>query len=155
VISGDARAVGVCYVLGLISRVKARVLGVRLELFRRTRGGERQRVRDGFGVNEMGMVGVFFFFSSRRRHTRSYGDWSSDVCSSDLVTGLRATAPFSTRAWLIADRTSASRPSRSIRIRSRVAIPGAGSRYGAVRPRNRSEERRVGKEGRSGGVRVH
>src|SRR5207248_8945163 len=26
----------------------------------------------------------FFFFSSRRRHTRSYGDWSSDVCSSDL-----------------------------------------------------------------------
>src|SRR5437867_9225037 len=27
----------------------------------------------------------FFFFSSRRRHTRSYGDWSSDACSSDLV----------------------------------------------------------------------
>src|SRR5438094_2877628 len=27
-----------------------------------------------------------FFFSSRRRHTRSYGDWSSDVCSSDLGT---------------------------------------------------------------------
>src|SRR5207248_4838781 len=26
----------------------------------------------------------YFFFSSRRRHTRSYGDWSSDVCSSDL-----------------------------------------------------------------------
>src|SRR5574339_527703 len=26
-----------------------------------------------------------FFFSSRRRHTRSPGDWSSDVCSSDLV----------------------------------------------------------------------
>src|SRR5437867_5344371 len=28
---------------------------------------------------------VKFFFSSRRRHTRSYGDWSSDVCSSDLA----------------------------------------------------------------------
>src|SRR6266403_2767499 len=28
---------------------------------------------------------VFFFFSSRRRHTRSLRDWSSDVCSSDLV----------------------------------------------------------------------
>src|SRR5438034_4061590 len=28
---------------------------------------------------------VFFFFSSRRRHTRSLCDWSSDVCSSDLV----------------------------------------------------------------------
>src|SRR6266542_6645007 len=29
---------------------------------------------------------VFFFFSSRRRHTRCYRDWSSDVCSSDLET---------------------------------------------------------------------
>src|SRR5699024_11319577 len=28
---------------------------------------------------------IFFFFSSRRRHTRSKRDWSSDVCSSDLV----------------------------------------------------------------------
>src|SRR3989454_8153363 len=28
---------------------------------------------------------VFFFFSSRRRHTRLQGDWSSDVCSSDLL----------------------------------------------------------------------
>src|SRR5438034_2401945 len=27
----------------------------------------------------------FFFFSSRRRHTRSLCDWSSDVCSSDLM----------------------------------------------------------------------
>src|SRR5699024_12224064 len=29
----------------------------------------------------------FFFFSSRRRHTRSKRDWSSDVCSSDLLAG--------------------------------------------------------------------
>src|SRR3989454_9907625 len=29
-------------------------------------------------------VFFFFFFSSRRRHTRLQGDWSSDVCSSDL-----------------------------------------------------------------------
>src|SRR3712207_7655187 len=28
---------------------------------------------------------LFFFFSSRRRHTRYWRDWSSDVCSSDLV----------------------------------------------------------------------
>src|ERR1039457_1776688 len=28
-----------------------------------------------------------FFFSSRRRHTRLQGDWSSDVCSSDLLVG--------------------------------------------------------------------
>src|SRR2546426_10444319 len=31
------------------------------------------------------IVATFFFFSSRRRHTRLQGDWSSDVCSSDLV----------------------------------------------------------------------
>src|SRR5438128_12652705 len=31
------------------------------------------------------MFFFFFFFSSRRRHTRCYRDWSSDVCSSDLV----------------------------------------------------------------------
>src|SRR5260370_30488700 len=30
------------------------------------------------------MVDCFFFFSSRRRHTRFKCDWSSDVCSSDL-----------------------------------------------------------------------
>src|SRR6266850_3085573 len=30
---------------------------------------------------------IFFFFSSRRRHTRLQGDWSSDVCSSDLSCG--------------------------------------------------------------------
>src|SRR3989440_5671648 len=28
---------------------------------------------------------IVFFFSSRRRHTRSDRDWSSDVCSSDLI----------------------------------------------------------------------
>src|SRR6266850_6954919 len=33
------------------------------------------------------MYFCFFFFSSRRRHTRLQGDWSSDVCSSDLHTG--------------------------------------------------------------------
>src|SRR5690349_6742102 len=30
------------------------------------------------------VIFLFFFFSSRRRHTRSLRDWSSDVCSSDL-----------------------------------------------------------------------
>src|SRR3712207_3178559 len=33
----------------------------------------------------MNMIICFFFFSSRRRHTRYWRDWSSDVCSSDLV----------------------------------------------------------------------
>src|SRR6266446_7917143 len=32
----------------------------------------------------------FFFFSSRRRHTRLQGDWSSDVCSSDLPSWRRS-----------------------------------------------------------------
>src|SRR6185295_14110838 len=31
----------------------------------------------------------FFFFSSRRRHTRYWRDWSSDVCSSDLLRTVR------------------------------------------------------------------
>src|SRR3712207_6881105 len=40
------------------------------------------------GLVRDGRIGVgmrdFFFFSSRRRHTRYWRDWSSDVCSSDL-----------------------------------------------------------------------
>src|SRR5690349_23850704 len=52
----------------------------------------------------------FFFFSSRRRHTRSLRDWSSDVCSSDLVTaadGDGAEAALGSRSpssgWLSGD----------------------------------------------------
>src|SRR5690349_24095297 len=36
----------------------------------------------------------FFFFSSRRRHTRSLRDWSSDVCSSDLLGDRSGTFPL-------------------------------------------------------------
>src|SRR5216684_4686748 len=39
-------------------------------------------------------MGFFFFFSSRRRHTRCSRDWSSDVCSSDLVLGRNHDLPF-------------------------------------------------------------
>src|SRR3989449_7960566 len=35
-------------------------------------------------VNWLFPIFIFFFFSSRRRHTRCSRDWSSDVCSSDL-----------------------------------------------------------------------
>src|SRR5256885_9377996 len=38
----------------------------------------------------IGIMGCVFFFSSRRRHTRLQGDWSSDVCSSDLAGGAGA-----------------------------------------------------------------
>ena len=40
-----------------------------------------------------GYCGVFFFFSSRRRHTRCSRDWSSDVCSSDLAVELALVEP--------------------------------------------------------------
>src|SRR5256885_13200078 len=36
---------------------------------------------------------ILFFFSSRRRHTRLQGDWSSDVCSSDLLRSLVGLLP--------------------------------------------------------------
>src|SRR5438094_1185527 len=36
------------------------------------------------GITARSPSAFTFFFSRRRRHTRSYGDWSSDVCSSDL-----------------------------------------------------------------------
>src|SRR5258707_12016412 len=42
------------------------------------------------------MCVILFFFSSRRRHTRYWRDWSSDVCSSDLfgtLAGLRFETP--------------------------------------------------------------
>src|SRR6266481_8892132 len=65
-----------------------------------------------------------FFFSSRRRHTRWNCDWSSDVCSSDLLCE-RAVAPF----------------------RSASPVPTAAT--GRNRQARRSEERRVGKECRS------
>src|SRR5690349_24963877 len=54
---------------------------------------------------------LFFFFSSRRRHTRSLRDWSSDVCSSDLGAGAleelvtayygRPRRSKTARAWLL------------------------------------------------------
>src|SRR5437879_13894713 len=46
------------------------------------------------------MLLFFFFFSSRRRHTRYIGDWSSDVCSSDLDSGVIEDLARKTRAML-------------------------------------------------------
>src|SRR5256885_5013361 len=53
-------------------------------------------------VSISGRVGHidFFFFSSRRRHTRLQGDWSSDVCSSDL----QRTLDFLARQGIEAER---------------------------------------------------
>src|SRR3712207_2242001 len=44
-----------------------------------------RRVSRRSGARGNDGAGVYFFFSSRRRHTRYWRDWSSDVCSSDLV----------------------------------------------------------------------
>src|SRR5687768_18093873 len=42
-----------------------------------------------------------FFFSSRRRHTRCSRDWSSDVCSSDLLVVLIAIGIVAVAVWLM------------------------------------------------------
>src|SRR5438034_9889234 len=70
-----------------------------------------------------------FFFSSRRRHTRSLCDWSSDVCSSDLVSNKShgQTQDDLSQQRLVGD------------VQPSMVDP----------PGERSEERRVGKECRS------
>src|SRR2546422_1588703 len=49
------------------------------------------------------VVFIFFFFSSRRRHTRCSRDWSSDVCSSDLVIVREITPTISVRGIILTD----------------------------------------------------
>src|SRR5205807_5893116 len=94
---------------------------------------------------------LFFFFSSRRRHTRLQGDWSSDVCSSDLMQ--KGAAPV-----LVA--LGAAEPIDQAVSRWRRSLGGdEAARTAAGRLRRlvwlpiekRSEERRVGKECRSRG----
>src|SRR2546429_9684182 len=47
-----------------------------------------------------GILFIFFFFSSRRRHTRCSRDWSSDVCSSDLsILALGYLLPMAYLTW--------------------------------------------------------
>src|SRR5690606_37986204 len=49
------------------------------------------------------MCCFFFFFSSRRRHTRFSRDWSSDVCSSDVLKLIRDLTPYLRRhVWALA-----------------------------------------------------
>src|SRR6516162_11412637 len=56
---------------------------------------------------------IYFFFSSRRRHTRLQGDWSSDVCSSDL-------SPRRRSALTITDRPEDSLAAHGLRAEGRV-----------------------------------
>src|SRR5205085_4813788 len=80
----------------------------------------------------------FFFFSSRRRHTRFDCDWSSDVCSSDLARD-RSRLPPSAAASPSFPTISAIRPLKSakmfIAMRSGDAVaPAATGREIGARP---------------------
>src|SRR6266446_10121854 len=61
----------------------------------------------------------FFFFSSRRRHTRLQGDWSSDVCSSDLG----ANSPYTTAVLSVAKQPNL--PIEEAFKRVRIAVSQA------------------------------
>src|SRR5690349_24400838 len=78
-----------------------------------------------------------FFFSSRRRHTRSLRDWSSDVCSSDLevAKGRQAYVVYP----LIAESETSDLKAATVVYEELKSDAFRGRRV-------RSEERRVGKE---------
>src|SRR2546429_9953100 len=105
----------------------------------------------------------FFFFSSRRRHTRCSRDWSSDVCSSDLVQPGRLEPGYvaHTLGWPVPASMygggwgyalSDNRGSVGLGIALEYADPQFDP-HAAVQTwkKHRSEERRVGEEGRNRG----
>src|SRR5690242_21864912 len=89
------------------------------------------------------MLFDFFFFSSRRRHTRLTCDWSSDVCSSDLV------AECAERRIIVAAQFQDGAAVTFVGANGQFAVK-IGIRAAAF-GRPRSEERRVGKECRCRG----
>src|SRR5256886_10028306 len=92
--------------------------------------------------------GYLFFFSSRRRHTRFDCDWSSDVCSSDLVA---EDFKLSSGTWVSVGTLRVRVVSALAPLAQDVVITGHDrDEVGVlVFPSPRSEERRVGKECRS------
>src|SRR5262245_12421358 len=82
------------------------------------------------------LLNVFFFFSSRRRHTRCLSDWSSDVCSSDLTPESAApAAELDTLSVFFPEDNS----SISARARDRISESvQAASRYTDGKVRNTS-----------------
>src|SRR5256885_10915517 len=93
-------------------------------------------------------VSPLFFFSSRRRHTRLQGDWSSDVCSSDLdevldtiFDSIKELINYSAAVIYVMD----SRSGEVHEFKTRGYLPQSISEDFLAR----SEERRVGKECRS------
>src|SRR5256886_12175606 len=98
------------------------------------------------------MVVVFiivlsFFFSSRRRHTRFDCDWSSDVCSSDLLFRSRdLNAPLPP---FRVPPLNVQRPNPEIGTLREIESEGDLTSNALKLTVRRSEERRVGKECRS------
>src|SRR5205807_6967005 len=95
----------------------------------------------------------YFFFSSRRRHTRLQGDWSSDVCSSDLLNATQFQITGAPGTFINAAAASPNATFLSAAIASvttSVTTPNVATITTDL-PVNfgRSEERRVGKEWRS------
>src|SRR5256885_9730116 len=91
---------------------------------------------------------MYFFFSSRRRHTRLQGDWSSDVCSSDLCTIRQSRRGKSLD--LSIERMSRAILSLEVPKQTVLDLCQSRNREGSLHPGlDRSEERRVGKECRS------
>src|SRR2546430_10400835 len=89
-----------------------------------------------------------FFFSSRRRHTRFDCDWSSDVCSSDLQSGL---AYSNWRVILCSHDSHGNSWQWMTNLAALTAdLPeSCRPKVECINCYNRSEERRVGKECRS------
>src|SRR5688500_20177937 len=85
---------------------------------------------------------LLFFFSSRRRHTRLQGDWSSDVCSSDLLPVDDGEVTFRF-PLVIAPRYM---PGRALAGDQAGLGTAADTDLVPDASRIRSEERRVGKE---------
>src|SRR5207248_8311931 len=95
-----------------------------------------------------------FFFSSRRRHTRSYGDWSSDVCSSDLggprLPWRARAGPLQVLDHRVRDRVAAVHHPVALGQVQPVRVVGPpGAEADLPDPGGRSEERRVGEAGRA------
>src|SRR2546421_1482756 len=90
---------------------------------------------------------VVFFFSSRRRHTRSDRDWSSDVCSSDL--GLGDDVSMKTTRYYLAYRRIKNFACVEVHAQTAQLLVFLKVNPDEVELEERSEERRVGKECRS------
>src|SRR5256885_5446099 len=88
-----------------------------------------------------------FFFSSRRRHTRLQGDWSSDVCSSDLGGYLSSLSGENVQRFFVSFESDVPQGPNEPFSHPGAPLSSQIVTAGALTPR--SEERRVGKECRS------